>query len=445
MRAVLLILVVLVWAPCAAGQLLPFGSLSDPTEVAIDPQRRGAARLATFGGPSYIGVQWRAGAGIEMAGSVGPFGVSVEGRLRAGVDGLFQENVDELHDIIRLLQYARLEPTPLVPLYLRLGPLQRTTLPTGMLVHGFATTAAWAERSVGVEIAGRFRGIQLAGFSSDLIGGELIGGGISVQPWRTPPTPGWRSLRIDADLVHDLSFGGEQSPSAASVRAGLAVWGLADFLLEPFVGHARFLNYGSGTTVGASFGSDDLAGVGHARASLGLVFASDQFIPGYFNAFYPVDRPGAGIVSSDAYFRDRGTDLLVTSPLAEAPAGTSLFFELHASVLDAFELVNYLRRDYAGNNGMFGLRVAISPDRGEQLRFLFDIQRQGLTGFTDLFSDVVDEAILTFRLDYSFAPPFRLFVSSRYGYRRVNDLPDGTARYLVERRFEPMVGIMLLR
>ncbi len=114
-------------------------------------------------------------------------------------------------------------------------------------------------------------------------------------------------------------------------------------------------------------------------------------------------------------------------------------------MLDAFELVHYLRRDYAGDNGAFGLRVALSPDRGRRLRFVFDIQRQGLTGLTDLFSDVVDEAILTFRLDYSFAPPFRMFVRSRYGYRRVDDLPDGTARYLVERRFEPMVGVLIRR
>ena len=35
----------------------------------------------------------------------------------------------------------------------------------------------------------------------------------------------------------------------------------------------------------------------------------------------------------------------------------------------------------------------------------------------------------------------RLFVRSRYGFRRVADAPDGTARYLVERRFEPLVGL----
>ena len=41
------------------------------------------------------------------------------------------------------------------------------------------------------------------------------------------------------------------------------------------------------------------------------------------------------------------------------------------------------------------------------------------------------------------AGPARLFLRSRYGYTRVADGPDSTERYLVERRFEPFVGVRL--
>src|SRR5690606_15775675 len=81
------------------------------------------------------------------------------------------------------------------------------------------------------------------------------------------------------------------------------------------------------------------------------------------------------------------------------------------------------------------------PPRGERFRFVFAVQRQGRTTFWSLFGDFRDQNVLVFHLDYALSDLARLFVRSRYGFRRVADAPDGTARYLVERRFEPLVGL----
>ena len=72
------------------------------------------------------------------------------------------------------------------------------------------------------------------------------------------------------------------------------------------------------------------------------------------------------------------------------------------------------------------------------------MQREGRTSLRSLFDDFRDQNVLVFHLDYALPGPARLYLRSRYGYRRVADGPGGQERYLVERRFEPFVGLRLL-
>ena len=144
-------------------------------------------------------------------------------------------------------------------------------------------------------------------------------------------------------------------------------------------------------------------------------------------------------------------DRTVGTPLAEADGGLSVLFALRALVFSGFELSSYVRRSYSDDPlSEAGLRLALAPGRGERFRFIFDVQRQGRTSFWSLFGDFRDQNVLVFHLDYALSLgrsrplPARLFIRSRYGYRRVVDAPDGAARYLVERRFEPLVGVRIL-
>lgn len=445
MRA-LLTLGLLLAALCPAGvaQPITFGSADDPTEAALDPLGR-MARLAAFAGPSYIGVNWRAGIGVEAEGTVGPFSVWVDGRLRAGFDGVYEPDIDEPYDAVRLLRYARLSPTARLPIYLRFGPLARTTLGEGLLVQSLGTYAAWEERTVGIEMAFRSAAVDVEAFSGDVRPNNLVGGAVTLRPFGRARQPGRRSLSVHAEAVHDLGLDQNVGTTAiaAGARSDIAV--LGDFSVTPYASHARYLNYGSATAIGAAIGSPDIVGVGRANASIGLIFSSEAFIPGFFGAFYSVHNPDAGIVSSDAYFRDRATEQRVGTRLADAPAGTALTFNLQALVFDAFELSQYIRRDFDGATGAYALRLIVSPARGRDVRFHFELHRQGVEGLRTLFSDLVDEAILVFALDYSVSPPLRLFIRSRYGYTPAGTFADGSDRFLIERRFEPMVGVSFRR
>jgi hypothetical protein len=418
-----------------------FGSFTDPTEAPIDP--RGAARVAFMGGPSYIGVRWHAGVGVLAEGAIGPFGVSLEGNARIGPGGIRTADFDDAYDVLRLLRYARVEPTVVLPAYVRIGPIRRLTLESGLLVRDFATIAAWDERTIGVEAAVALPELEMGGFTADIRPNNLVGAFAAIRPFG-PAERGLRTTSISAVAVHDLGLADEVNTTAVAAEAQVDILRARDIRAGVVAGHARFLNYGHGTLAGAQ-GALELFDLGLLHTRLGLTVSSDHFIPGYFNAFYPVRNPRARIVSSDAYFHDPDTAVLVGTALDEAPGGTALFWELHAIVYGILELAQYVRRDFGGDTGEYALRIAFTVDRGQTLRFLFDIQRQGLRGLRDIFVDVVDEAILTFRLDYAATPRLHLFIRSRYGYTDVGRLPDGTVRYLVERRFEPMVGLTLWR
>jgi hypothetical protein len=444
MRLVLALTLLFGGASAAAfAQPITFGSLSDPTEAQLDLQR-GAIRLALMGGPSYIGGRWRAVGGAEAEGSIGPFAVALAGHLRVRPDGIYRPDASEAYDLLRLLRYARLEPTDVLPVYLRVGPIRRLTLESGLLVRDFATVASWDDRTVGAEASAIFPLFEVGGFTADVRPNNLVGAYAALQPFTALRSPRLQSFRMAAQVVHDLGLEEEENVTAIGADIQLDLISRREFGAGIIAGHARFLNYGHGTLAGVQAGAE-LFEIGLVRARLGLTLSSDGFIPGYFNAFYPVNNPRARIVSSNAYFRDHDTAQMVGTALPESAGGLSLFFEFRALAFDVFEFGQYIRRDYGGATGTYGIRFALTPERGRNLRFLFDLQRQGLHGFRDLFSDLVDEAILTFRIDYAATDLIHIFIRSRYGYEEVGELPDGTRRYLVQRRFEPMVGVVLRR
>ncbi len=449
----LLALALLLLGPAAAAQPLgiaplDFGSADDPAERPPRAVRTTEARVSVLGGPAYLGTEWQAGLGVEVEAATGPFSMHLGGRFHAGVDGLHEPETDELYDLVRAIRYVRFDPA--LPIYARLGPLDGVTLGTGHLVRSFQTTSAWDERTVGVEAAARFTHVEVAAFASDVRLNGLVGGRVAVTPFSRVSRAGPASLEIGVAALTDLGLPADLNTAAFNLDARFDLLRLGDFALSPYATYAAFLDHGRSVGGGVEFGGRDLGGFGRFNASVGVLASGDGFIPGYFNAFYPLSHPEAGIWNADAYYRDVA-DRTVGTPLAEADGGLSVLFALRALVFSGFELSSYVRRSYSDDPlSEAGLRLALAPGRGERFRFIFDVQRQGRTSFWSLFGDFRDQNVLVFHLDYALSLgrsrplPARLFIRSRYGYRRVVDAPDGAARYLVERRFEPLVGVRIL-
>jgi hypothetical protein len=442
----ILLLLTCVPAQAQVGtRLFDFGAADDPTEGLPTPLGGSALRVNTFTGPSYIGVEWHAGVGFEADAAAGPFALGLGGRLRVGAAGLYEEDADDTYDLLRLLRYARFDGSPRLPVYARVGPLTGVTLGTGHLVHHFQTTTAWEERTVGVEAAAQLPALRIVGFAEDVRFGGLVGGRVTGFPFEQSRRPRLQSVRVGASAVGDIGLPDSLQTAAFSLDARFDVLQVGDFALAPFASYAWFHDHGDSFGAGADFASEELIGLGRLGATLALFRSGDGFIPGYFNAFYPISNPEARIWNADAYYRDRSTDVTAGTPLAEAAANTAVYFRLRALVFDAFELATFVRRVY-GDDALSqgGLRLTVSPGGGDAFRFIFEVQRQGRTSFFSLFDDFRDQNTLVFHLDYALTGPARLFIRSRYGYTRVADGPDGTARYLVERRFEPFIGVRLI-
>lgn len=436
-----LVLLLALIAPAVAAQPLTFGSADAPAEAPPLDVRPTEARISVLGGPAYIGAEWQTGLGLELEAAAGPFSTQIGGRFHAGVDGLYEPETDELYDLVRAIRHARFDPTPALPLYARVGPLERVTLGTGHLVRSFQTTSAWDERTIGIESAVRFPFIEAAAFASDVRFNGLVGGRVGTTPFGDDRQTGLPSLALGATALTDLGLEDSLATTAVSLDARFDVLRLGDFALSPYATYATFLEYGSGFGAGVEFGGRNLGDFGRLVATAGFFVSGDRFIPGYFNAFYPLANPESAILSADAFYDD-APNVTVGTPLAEADGGTSLVFGLNALVFGSFELATYVRRSYTDAElSEAGFRIALTPGRGERFRFLFDVQRQGRTSLWSLFGDFRDQNVLLFHIDYALAGPARLFIRSRYGYRRVNDASDGQPRYLVERRFEPLVGV----
>lgn len=445
MRLVLVVALSVALAAPAAAQRPPFafGSADAPDEPHAPPNLRAAGRADVRSGLAYVGTRWHAGLGAEVRGAVGPFAVALEGALRTDATGLRAPDVRDAYDLLRTIRYVRLNPTLPLPLYARIGPLERTTLGSGLLVRDLRTDAAWDERTVGAEAAFRTPLLEAEAFAADLRLNGPAGGRLALRPFGVSADPRLRSVLLAGSAVHDPRGAGLTAVAAELQWDALRF--LDDFHVRPLLAAARIADRGDGALLGLAFGSDDLAGFGRLQATTAVTIAGRGFVPGYLNPFYAVDNPVARIVDSDAHFRDPATAPTVGPSLGETPGGAAIVLGLRALLYGEFELASHLRRDMGGRTGEFSLRLGVAPGDGEAVRLLFELHRQGLTGLRALFSDLTDEALLVFTLDYPLTGPLWLQVRSRYGYTRLEDGPDGTARFLVERRFEPMLGLRLRR
>jgi hypothetical protein len=127
------------------------------------------------------------------------------------------------------------------------------------------------------------------------------------------------------------------------------------------------------------------------------------------------------------------------------PAGNGandLLVELHLVSDDSFEFWYSFRRHY-GAQRLSELHFRAFLRAAQRVRLEVGIDRGGLGSFFTVFSNMDDQSALVFGTDYQIAPPFYLFLRALYSYERVDDNEDTAQRYLVQRRFEPMVGIRL--
>ena len=439
------LLLALSLAAAASAQAPAFGSGDDPLELGSSPTSPDRVLLSAYGGPAFLRSGWRTGVRAEATVLRGRFSASVGGAVHPGGDGLYAREADDAYDALRLVRYVRLQPReggrgP----YARVGPLQGVTLGTGMLARRYRTTAAWDERRVGAEGAAEGRGVRTGAFIGDVLGGGVLGAEVEVGTGLGLGRA--RGLRLGLAAVHDLSLPASGDSSLTGVEATLRgdIFAQDGLRVAPYVSAAQVLGKGGGVGVGVGIEADDLGGVARAHARLGVVASRGRFAPGLVGPFYSVGGGRQRIVAANSAFDADPGLVLAGTPIDSLRGGFDITADLRAVAFGRVEALLYARRHFGpGALSAFSLRLAA---RAGETRFELGLEKEGFRSLLTLFGGSLGEQntlVLDVAVPVEALGGARAFIRSRYGYRRLADAEaeGGPALYLVERRFEPYLGV----
>ena len=436
-----LVLVLLIAAPPLAAQPIRFGAADDPREHLQRVWWKREQTLHLLGGLSLIGPQWR-GAGHASADLVTrPATAHLGATFRAGYFGEYSPDLDEPYDALRAISFLRYNPPPEVPMHLRVGTLERLRLGTGHVVNFFSSSVAWDERTVGAEGFYRTAPVTVAAFTDNVTADGLVGGRLGVRPLYRAASTRWRTATLGLNYVTDLA---ERPPGtdrleAFNVDASFVAFRSGQIDFVPFASVAWYRDYGSGISFGADLESENFIDLLSFRLRMALFYNGESFIPTYVNTFYTVHSPTARILDSGADARPRA-DALAGIPLADAAGGNDLLTEFRLLMIERFELWYSFRRHY-GSQRLSEYHLHFFLRIYDRMRLNVAIDRTGLAGFFSTFTALDDQSALDFGIDYRLLRNLWLSVDARYTFERVSDGPDGTERYLVQRRFEPFTGL----
>ena len=444
--ALLLLLAAALAAPGAGAQPVAFGSADDLTELGAGFQPRDQAWAAAYLGPAYLPDTWRGAARVEAEALRGRLSVGVGATLHSGAGGLYGPEDDELYDLARAVRYVRLNATAGSRTYARLGPTERVSLGSGALVRRYRTTTAWDERTLGLEAAASGRRVAAAGFVDDVLGLDgVVGAEVTVQTGAALGPV--RGLGLTLAAVHDLGrpgLTGDSSLTGVELTLRGSYRGVGPLGVRPFATHARYLGRGSTVGGGVEVGSDNLADALRARASLAVFASTGEFVPGHVGPFYAISNGRERIVD-DGSFYGPGEPELAGTPLDSLSGGVDVVLDVRLLAFGRVEVSQYARRHIGGERASgYGLRLAGRlPGEGH---VEFALERQDFRGFLDLVRDLGQLNALVLDVQFPVGGQGVVFVRSRYGYRALTGadgaaFADGPRRFLVERRFEPLVGL----
>ena len=436
----------LVWAPLAAAQPLAFGSSDDLFERGGGGDRPDGAELAVWVGPAYLDA-WRGGLGARLDAGQGRASLGLEDSVHPAAGGLYDPELDEPYDLARALRYLRLNPTAQRRVYARLGPAERVTLGEGSLVRGFSTTAAPDESTVGLEAAAEVGRVRVAGFASDVRLRGVVGAEVNARTRLGLGPLG--DLGVGAAVVHDLDgpFSGDSSLTGVELSVRAELVDDPAFSVGPYAHATTLLGRGRALGGGLEARAPNLGNAARARARVGVVVHGAGFQTGAVGPLYAVQNERDRIVVADAYYDDVPGVVAAGTPLDSARAGVDVVFDLRILAFGRAELMQHLRRHIGPDRGSaYGARLAVRGPGDSRLEL--GVERQGFRGVFALFGSLGEQNRLTLDLEAPIGAA-RVFVRSRYGYRLLRDdrpLFDGAPtvgedRYLVERRFEPFVGV----
>ena len=280
-------------------------------------------------------------------------------------------------------------------LHTGVGTLYDMTFGTGMLVSHYNNASNWDKRKFGFLIDFNFPAFSIEAFSSNLLNQELLAGRIAATPFFRYNAPFFNTLEVGATVFRDTEpdpngHGPSSSSTLSAMGFDVGFYPIKTngFQWKIFAEYANYENFGHGQGAGTMFRLPDLLDdVLDLEVTYEIRKAKEQFIPGYVNPAYELNRVRTGLLEL----------------MEQAPNGISHFTQLHSRILESLHLqASYSSPVEESKIGM-GLFTAEAniPDFFGPVSLSASYTKahmDGLGGITDIDENSVARAMVDWRM-----------------------------------------------
>ena len=380
-------------------------------------------QVNAMAGVSLIGAQWRGLASLNFELAKHPFAVQLAGNLRQGPLGRYAPDWNETYDVLRLIRFARVQTQNM---YARIGPIEDMRLGIGHVVNHYRSSVSWDTRTIGSEVAWSGNRFHLSAFTADILFNNLIGARGSVNlPYSSKLGVNYAN-HIPTDLV------------AWSIDLQSEVFETGRIAFAPYVSYAWYTQHGDGLAFGADVQSSGFLDVLSFRLRVGAFYSSRHFIPGYIGTLFSVNNPQNRIIRRGAVLGNIMPEDYAGLLLREARGINDLITEFDLQILERFRIAYSWRRHF-GSQPLSEFHFRLFMRQGAYFNLQVGVDRLGEHRFTDIFSSFSEQSALILVNILRIRQSVFLRTEARYTFEPIE---SGT-HYLVQRRFEPTLGIRI--
>ncbi len=409
------------FAECVAQD--DFRGMNQLSENLVEQRWQTHRQLDAMAGISLIGAQWRGLALLNLEAANYPFALRLRGSVRQGPLGRYTPDWDEAYDFLRIIQFARVQTDNL---YTRIGPIRNMRHGIGHVVNHFSSSASWDARTIGAELAWD-RGIfEFSGFTADVLLNNLVGARVSLD------LPYTSKLGVNYANHYPTNL------TAWSIDLQSELFETGRIAFAPYVSYAWYTRYGDGLAFGADVRSSGFLDILSFRIRVGAFYNSRHFIPGYIGTLFSVNNSQNRIIRSGADLENIVSEDFAGFPLQEARGINDLLTEFELQVRDRFWIAYSWRRHY-GAQRLSELYFRLFMKAGDFFHLEVGVDRLGERTFADVFTAFSEQSALIFATVLRIRGSIFLRTEARYTFEPIAPVPH----YLVQRRFEPTLGVRM--
>lgn len=417
----------------------------NPKQKAQESILSGGTGLVWIDGKPYYQVT------INPEISFANMGIGLDLRLEFNNDGIRKENFNETSDYISIIRYFRYGQKG-DPFYIKLGALEFVNLGNGTLISYYTNRPSIDSRKNGVELAFDAEKFGAEFLYSNFALAGLVGTRAFVRPLKFTPmaeTPIIGNLEVGGTYVMDMDKRadfdstvynpitkesktyGEKTLSAVGFDITLPIIKSSILNLKAYYDFVKIINYGSGSALGAKL---DVEPVGEIKFGTKFEYRinGDKYIPGYFNAFYDIERYNSYQSGNKTFGKARKLDNI---------KGLNGYFgELYGSFAKIVELRgSYERIPDEPKSGI--LHIDATGNLGDSYAARAGYDKKNIDGESAIFK--VDENTVMFA-EFGYKPYSFMLVSMAYIWNftpvREGGKSDGKIiGYKTQKRIEPRV------